>query len=312
MADSNIPKDIADNLKGIFTNINTDRLSEIVVAIVLCFVGFLLARIISNTFIRTIGAKFNAHQRLVWRRGIFYFIFMIFVMASLKEAGFKLSVFLGAAGILTVALGFASQTSASNLISGLFLIGEGSFEIGDTIQITLIRGHTIEGEVISIDLLSVKLLTWDNVYVRLPNEQLIRAPVHNLSKFPIRRILITLAINFNEDINKVREVLLDLANDYPLVLADPKPRLSVTSFGESSIELHYALWCKQSNYMQVKDEIHEQIRNRFVENQIEIPVPKIGFVDRPITQHSALANEDVDAYANAQELKMQKDQDKHL
>ena len=64
--------------------------------------------------------------------------------------------------------------------------------------------------------------------------------------------------------------------------------------------------------MQVKDEIHEQIRNRFVENQIEIPVPKIGFVDRPITQHSALANEDVDAYANAQELKMQKDQDKHL
>jgi small-conductance mechanosensitive channel len=54
------------------------------------------------------------------------------------------------------------------LISGLFLIGEGSFEVGDTIQITLIRGNTIEGEVISIDLLSVKLLTLDNVYIRLP------------------------------------------------------------------------------------------------------------------------------------------------
>ena len=69
------------------------------------------------------------------------------------------------------------------MISGLFLIGEGSFEVGDTIQITLIRGNTIEGEVISIDLLSVKLLTLDNVYIRLPNEQLIRAPVHNLSKY---------------------------------------------------------------------------------------------------------------------------------
>jgi len=181
MADSNIPKDIADSLKSIFTNINTERISEILVAVVLCFIGFVLARIISNTFIRTIGARFNAHQRLVWRRGIFYFIFLLFIMTSLKEAGFKLSVFLGAAGILTVALGFASQTSASNLISGLFLIGEGSFEVGDTIQITLIRGNTIEGEVISIDLLSVKLLTLDNVYIRLPNEQLIRAPVHNLS-----------------------------------------------------------------------------------------------------------------------------------
>ena len=311
MAESNIPKDIANSLKGIFTNVNVDRLSEIAVALILCFVGFVLARIISNTFIRTIGARFNAHQRLVWRRGIFYFIFLLFVIASLKEAGFKLSVFLGAAGILTVALGFASQTSASNLISGLFLIGEGSFEVGDTIQITLIRGHTIEGEVISIDLLSVKLLTMDNVYVRLPNEQLIRAPVHNLSKFPIRRLSITVAINFNENINKVREVLIDVANDYPLVLADPKPRVTVSAFGESSIEILFALWCMQANYLQVKDEIHELIRNRFVENQIEIPVPKIGFVDRP-NPNEVLQNEDIDGYSNKQDLKLEQQQDKQL
>jgi small-conductance mechanosensitive channel len=311
MAESNIPKDIANSLKGIFTNVNVDRLSEIAVALILCFVGFVLARVISNTFIRTIGARFNAHQRLVWRRGIFYFIFLLFVIASLKEAGFKLSVFLGAAGILTVALGFASQTSASNLISGLFLIGEGSFEVGDTIQITLIRGHTIEGEVISIDLLSVKLLTMDNVYVRLPNEQLIRAPVHNLSKFPIRRLSITVAINFNENINKVREVLIDVANDYPLVLADPKPRVTVSAFGESSIEILFALWCMQANYLQVKDEIHELIRNRFVENQIEIPVPKIGFVDR-LNPNEVLQNEDIDGYANKQELKLEQQQDKQL
>ncbi|TCM66719.1 small-conductance mechanosensitive channel [Acinetobacter calcoaceticus] len=303
MPQSNLPQDVANSVKGVFTNINTGRLSEIAVALALCLFGFFLARIISNTFIRTIGLRFNAHQRLVWRRGIFYFIFMLFVVAGLKEAGFKLSVFLGAAGILTVALGFASQTSATNLISGLFLIGEGSFEIGDTIQITLIRGHTIEGEVISIDLLSVKLLTWDNVYVRLPNEQLIRAPVHNLSKFPIRRIPITVAINFHEDIIKVREVLLKVADHYPLVLADPKPRVSVTAFGESSIELLFALWCKQENFMKVKDEMHELIRNGFVENQIEIPVPKIGFVDRPLTPHSALENDHLDEYANAPEIK---------
>jgi hypothetical protein len=74
------------------------------------FYWFVLARIISNTFIRTVGSRFNAHQRLVWRRGIF--IFLLFIMTSLKEAGFKLSVFLGAAGILTVALGLHPQTSA--------------------------------------------------------------------------------------------------------------------------------------------------------------------------------------------------------
>ncbi|ENU18445.1 hypothetical protein F994_03080 [Acinetobacter bohemicus ANC 3994] len=302
MADSNIPKEITSSLKGIFTNINTDRLTEILVALSLGVIGFLIARFVSNAFIRTIGSRFNAHQRLVWRRGIFYFIFLIFVMASLKEAGFKLSVFLGAAGILTVALGFASQTSASNLISGLFLIGEGSFEIGDTIQLTLIRGNTIEGEVISIDLLSVKLLTQDNVYVRLPNEQLIRAPVHNLSKFPIRRIPITLAINFHEDIIKVREVLLDVANKYPLVLADPKPAVTVTAFRESSIELLFAIWCDRENFFKVRDEMQERIRNGFLDNQIEIPVPKMGLVDRPVNM-PPLNDADIDQYANAKEVK---------
>lgn len=304
MAENQITKDVTQTITGIFTNINTDRLTEILVAIILCFIGFLIARFISNTFIRTIGSRFNAHQRLIWRRGIFYFIFLLFFMTSLKEAGFKLSVFLGAAGILTVALGFASQTSASNLISGIFLIGEGSFEIGDTIQITLIRGHTIEGEVISIDLLSVKLLTQDNIYVRLPNEQLIRAPVQNLSKFPIRRIPITLAINFHEDIIKVREVLLDVANKYPLVLTDPKPAVTVTAFRESSIELLFAVWCQNSNFLKVRDEMQERIRNGFLANQIEIPVPKMGFVDHPLRP---LTQEDIDQYANEKEVKREPD-----
>lgn len=305
MANSSVSTEVTNSLKGVFTNINTDRVTEIAVAIVLCFIGFLIARFFSNTFIRTIGLRFNAHQQMVWRRGIFYFIFLLFVMASLKEAGFKLSVFLGAAGILTVALGFASQTSASNLISGIFLIGEGSFEVGDTIQITLIRGHTIEGEVISIDLLSVKLLTQDNIYVRLPNEQLIRAPVHNLSKFPIRRIPITLAINFHEDIIKVREVLLDVANKYPLVLADPKPAVTVTAFRESSIELLFAIWCQGENFLQVRDEMQERIRNGFLESHIEIPVPKMGFVDHPLSR--PLQNEEIDQYANEKELKREPD-----
>lgn len=299
MPDSNIPKDVASSLASIFTNINFERLSEIVVAIILAFIGFVIARLVSNAFIRTIGNRFNAHQRLLWRRGIFYFIFLLFIMTSLREAGFKLSVFLGAAGILTVALGFASQTSATNLISGLFLIGEGSFEVGDTIQITLIRGQTIEGQVISIDLLSVKLLTLDNVYIRLPNEQLIRTPVMNLSKYPIRRIPITLAINFHEDIIKVRQVLLDVAAKYPLVMDDPKATVTVTAFRESSIELLFSVWCRQENALKVRDEMQERVRNGFVENQIEIPVPKMGLIDRPIP----LDDDELDQYAHQKELK---------
>ncbi|SUV41049.1 small conductance mechanosensitive ion channel [Acinetobacter haemolyticus] len=185
------------------------------------------------------------------------------------------------------------------MISGLFLIGEGSFEVGDTIQITLIRGQTIEGEVISIDLLSVKLLTLDNVYIRLPNEQLIRTPVMNLSKYPIRRIPITLAINFHEDIIKVRQVLLEVATKYPLVMDDPKPAVAVTAFRESTIELLFSVWCRQENALKVRDEMQERVRNGFLENSIEIPVPKMGLIDRPLP----LENDEIDQYANQKALK---------
>nr|WP_269915381.1 mechanosensitive ion channel family protein [Acinetobacter sp. HY1485] len=281
MDKTQIPQDLAQSLKSIFTTINMDRINEILVAILLCVIGFLAARLISNTFIRTVGLRFNAHQRMVWRRGIFYAIFLFFIIAALKEAGFKVSVFLGAAGILTVALGFASQTSATNLISGLFLIGEGSFEVGDTIQMSLIRGQIIEGAVVSIDLLSVKLMTIDNTYIRVPNEQLIRTPVYNLSKYPIRRIPITLAINFDENLTQVREVLMKTAKDYHLVLDDPKPQMAVSSFAESAIELTFSVWCQQERYGDVQDELLERIRNSLIDNQIHLSVPKMGFVNSP-------------------------------
>ncbi|MCH4246296.1 mechanosensitive ion channel family protein [Acinetobacter populi] len=300
MAELNITEQILGTLKNFVNGLSTDRFQEILFAILFAFIGFFIARVISNTFTATIGSRLNLHQRLIWRRGIFYFIFILFLIASLREAGFKLSVFLGAAGILTVALGFASQTSASNLISGLFLIGEGAFEVGDTIQLTLIRGHTIEGKVLSIDLLSVKLQTLDNTFIRVPNEQLIRAPFYNLTRFPIRRIPITLFINFHEDIVKVRQVMIDVADNYSLVLDEPRPMVAVTAFRESSIELLFTVWTLQKHYIQVHDEMQERIRNGFIDNDIEIPIPKMGLVER---QTAPLTNEDIDQYANKEEIK---------
>jgi len=133
--------------------------------------------------------------------------------------GFQLSVLLGAAGILSVAIGFASQTSASNLISGLFLIGEGPFAIGD-----FIRVGTTEGEVLSIDLLSVKLRTPDNLFVRIPNEQLIKSEVVNLTRFAIRRLNLAVGVAYKEDIPRVRHILMQVATDNPLCLNEPAPR----------------------------------------------------------------------------------------
>jgi len=84
------------------------------------FLGTMLARSVG----RLVESRTSRHHQVLIRRLVFYVIFVLFAIAALREAGFSLEVVLGAAGILTVAIGFASQTSASNIISGLFLVME--------------------------------------------------------------------------------------------------------------------------------------------------------------------------------------------
>ena len=248
----------------------SDKIEGFIIGALVLLTGYLIAQLVTTAFVKTMSQRLTAHQLLVWRRGIFYFLLGLFSMSALHEMGFKLSVLLGAAGIFTVAIGFASQTSASNLISGLFLIGEGSFMVGDTIEVN----GTI-GEVLSIDLLSIKLRTADNIYVRIPNEQLIKSEVSNFTRFAIRRVPIMVNISYQQDIGKVRQVLLTIADKNPLVLDEPKPQVVVQDLASSSINLMFNIWTRKENFLDVKDTIQESIKNAFDEHNIDIPFPQI-------------------------------------
>ncbi len=251
------------------------RSLDVLLGLLLMGVGYALAQGLRAAFLRTLGHRLSAHQRLMFGRTLFYLVFGLFVIAGLREMGFKLGVFLGAAGVLTVAIGFASQTSASNLISGLFLVGENAFAVGDLISVTTVRGQVIEGKVLSIDLMSVKLLTLDNVYIRLPNELLIRTPLLNMTRFPIRRLAMQLSIGYEENLGKVRQVLLGLAQVYPLILDEPKSIVTVQGFGEASIELLFAVWVQCDNYLQVRDEIQESVRDAFLQHGVQLPLRQL-------------------------------------
>lgn len=107
---------------------------------------------------------------------------------------------LRAAGIAGIAIGFASQTSISNIISGLFLISEKPFAVNDVIK----AGDTTE-IVLSIDLLSIKMRTFDNLYIRVPNEKIIKEELTNVTRFPIRRLNIDISVAYKEDLARVKE-----------------------------------------------------------------------------------------------------------
>jgi small-conductance mechanosensitive channel len=230
--------------------------------------GLVIGRFAGRGLAALLDRQTDPHQAMVVQRITFYTVVGLFTASALVELGFDLGILLGAAGILTVALGFASQTSASNVISGLFLLGERPFAVGDIIRI-----GTTTGEVVSIDLLSVKLRTFDNLFVRLPNETMIKSEITNLNRYPIRRVDLQVGVAYKEDIPRVREVLMEVADENPMCLEEPQPLILFRGFGESSIDHQFSVWAKTENFIELRNTIPAEIKAAFDEHGIEIPFP---------------------------------------
>lgn len=236
-------------------------------AALLLFTGLLVAHLLAKLTVQ-FTKGLSPHHQVLLKRLIYWLVLSLFLASVLKELGFSLGVLLGAAGVLTVAIGFASQTSASNLISGLFLIGEKPFQLGDVIKV----GETT-GEVLSIDLLSVKLRTFDNLFVRIPNESLIKSQMTNLTRFPIRRFDLQIGVAYKENIKQVRELLLAVADANPLCLDEPSPLFVFNGFGDSSLNIQFSVWTKRENFRDLRNSLQEEVKNAFDAAGIEIPFP---------------------------------------
>lgn len=237
-------------------------------ALLVLVVGLMLARVAAAAAGRAAAARLGRQESMLTRRVVFYGLSILLIASALHQLGFNLGVLLGAAGILTVALGFASQTSASNLISGLFLIAERPFVVGD-----IIRVDDTTGEVLSVDLMSVKIRTFDNLYVRVPNETVIKSRITNLTHFPLRRVDVQVGVAYKEDLARVQEVLQAVAAANPLCLEEPEPLFIFKRFGDSALELQFSVWGRRENYLQLLNSVHREIKTAFDAAGIEIPFP---------------------------------------
>jgi small-conductance mechanosensitive channel len=245
-----------------------NHVEPIMLATLLISGGFFAARLFSVSIAKSLIKQLTPQQSMLLKRFIFYFIFALFVASAIDQLGFHIGALLGAAGILTVAIGIASQTSMSNIISGIFMIGEKPFEVGHIIKV-----GDATGEILSIDLLSVRIRTSDNTMIRIPNETLIKSAITNYSFFPIRRVDLKVSVAYKEDLEEVKNVLLEIATKNPLSLIEPKPILQVSGFGDSSVDLQFSVWCSRPNYKELKSNIQMEIHQIFTKNGIEIPFP---------------------------------------
>ena len=172
----------------------------------------------------------------------------------------------GAAGFVVA---FALQGTLSNFASGLMILAQRPFDVGDAINV-----GGVVGVVKAMSLVSTEINTPDNQRVVLPNNAIWGSVITNITGLPTRRVDLTFGIGYGDDADKAMAILEDLVQQHELVLADPAPVVKLHELGDSSVNLVCRPWTKTSDYWTVYWDITRQAKQRFDAAGISIPFPQ--------------------------------------
>ena len=241
------------------------NLMKVVVAFISVLVFYVVYRIIKHIIKKQAAPRVEKHTYMLINKFVSYMFYVIIVMYILSLFGINLKAIWGAAGVAGLAIGFAAQTSVSNLISGVFVLSEKAMKIGDFIQV-----GDVFGTVDSVGLLSVRVHTLDNQMVRIPNSSVINSNLVNFNHYDIRRFVFDMPISYDSNMEKALEVANSIPGKCPVVLQNPAPCVYFDGFGDA-INIKIAVWFNCSDLINAKNQMYAAIVNTCREQGIEIP-----------------------------------------
>ncbi len=187
--------------------------------------------------------------------------------------GIDMTAWVASAGIVGLAVSFAAKDTLANLFSGVFILADSPYKIGDYV---VLDGNQ-RGKVTHIGLRSTRLVTRDDVEVTVPNSIMGNSKVTNQSGGPNPkfRIRVKVGVAYGTDIDLVRETLMDIAKSEPLVTKVPEPRVRFRNFGDSSLDFELLCWIEDPELRgRTLDKLNVATYKQFNEKNIEIPFNK--------------------------------------
>lgn len=169
---------------------------------------------------------------------------------------------------LGVCAGLAVNGALSNLAGGVIIIFTRPFKIDDYIEV---EGSGIAGTVEDIQIVCTKLRTPDNKTIYVPNGNLSNSNIINYSEKDTRRISFTFSIDYSNDVEKAKALIMAICSSHKLVLSDPEPFVRVGEHGPHSVDITARVWVKNEDYWTVHFDILEAVKATFDENNISIP-----------------------------------------
>jgi small-conductance mechanosensitive channel len=193
--------------------------------------------------------------------------------ALLMIWGINPTAWLASAGVIGIAVGFAAKDSLANLFSGIFIVADAPFKIGD--YVVLDSGE--RGAVAGLGMRSTRLLTRDDVEITIPNAVIANAKIINESGGPWEkeRIRIPVGVAYGSDADQVCELLKNIAIEHPEISRDPSPRVRLRAFGVSSLDFELMGWIDHPELRgRIRHELHMNIYKGFADAGVEIPFPQ--------------------------------------
>jgi small conductance mechanosensitive channel len=198
-----------------------------------------------------------------------FLLMALVVIAALNQVGFQTASLVAMLGAAALAVGLAIRNQLSSLAAGVLILFTRPFRVGDAVEVA-----GVTGTVAVIDILTTRLHTFDGRTVVLPNAQVFGDKIINYVATPTRRIDLVVGVGYGDDLVRAQEVIRQVLEDDPAVLADPEPTVAVLNLGDSSVELAVRPWVNNPDYWTARCRLLEAIKLRLDQEGISIPYPQ--------------------------------------
>lgn len=267
LGNSEYIKDLID--KGIDLGVEAGK--SIVIAIIIYFVGKALISLV-NRMLRGVMDRRKVDPAIQSFLGsLVNILLMILLAISVVSAlGVNTTSFAALLASAGVAVGMALSGNLQNLAGGIVILLFRPFKVGDYIE-----AQGTGGTVSEIQIFHTILTTPDNKKIYLPNGALSSGNITNYSKEPLRRVDFTVAVEYGEDIDKVRKALKDILDKDDRILQEPAPVIVLGALADSSVNMTVRVWVKSEDYWNVFFKTNETIYNEFNRLGINFPYPQL-------------------------------------
>ncbi|MEC7162393.1 MAG: mechanosensitive ion channel domain-containing protein [Pseudomonadota bacterium] len=253
------------------------HMMDIAGAFAVLVIGLLLAGIISRWVDRamTRSSRFEPTVANFLSSLVKYALWALVLVTVLGQFGVQTTSILAALGGMALAVGLALQGTLSNVASGVMILVQKPFKVGEAIN-----AGSVTGTVQQIGLFTTELKQFDGLFVMVPNSELWNQAIVNYNRHPTRRLELVVGIAYGDSMARAREELLKLALTDDRVLDDPEPVTFVSSLDDSSVGIGMRVWCSTPDYLGLSWDMTEAVKARFDDVGISIPFPQREIVQR--------------------------------